>query len=699
MSKDDGVFLNEPFNTREVQKAVNQLHKKKACGYDGICAEHIKYGGNLLIITLTMIFNLISKTEYVPVNFRRGTQVPLFKGKNLCSTDTNSYRGITLLTTFNKIYEMLIWGRLELWWKENEVISRFQGACRKGQSCVHTSLLLQETVSNALETNSKVFVSYFDVSKAFDTVWINGLFYKLYQIGVRGKLWRIMYRTYIEFYCKVRIAGSSSEWFPMLCGIHQGGFLSLTKYITFINDLLVDLEKSDLCCTISRFPSSPAGYADDLATATISKHRTDRVHTIVYEYGNKWRFTFNAAKSAVMFFGEERKSCIENRKYRVFRLGKERVVEKETYDHVGVKMCLFAENTMRVEEKISKGRKTLNASTGLGIRKNGLNMITCNMIFWRVVVPTTTFGCEVWIMSERDEENLLNFQKYSGRRVQRFPQRSPSSSSFYGLGWLRLATYIRCKKLIFILTILKMDPTNIIRQIFGLRFATFCENPRNGRTNKYRSPIFDLLNVAISFGLFNVIQEMINGTSPIVSKTAWSKIIWERAWRLDDADWSASNFLFKDNDLLALTVGKTRYLSWWYISDMDYRYIKMCETMAKIICHTSRLKRDDFRLKGSPMSTRTCTMCNMYCIEDILHLLTQCPFYHEDRDNMYKEIFKECPNAAKSFEEYRGETPYFLLGRRIPLWEDNELLRLWCISGKAICHMYNKAVNTRTGVG
>ena len=158
--------------------------------------------------------------EYVPVNFRRGIQVPLFKGKNLCSTDTNNYRGITLLSTFNKIYEMLIWGRIETWWRENEVISRFQGACRKGQSCVHTSLLLQETVASALENNKKVFVSYFDVSKAFDTVWVNGLFYKLYEIGVRGKLWRIMYRTYVDFFCKVRVAGSTSDWFPMLCGIH-----------------------------------------------------------------------------------------------------------------------------------------------------------------------------------------------------------------------------------------------------------------------------------------------------------------------------------------------------------------------------------------------------------------------------------------------------------------------------------------------
>ena len=699
LKDDESMFLDEPFNTREIQKAVNNLHKKKACGFDGVCAEHVKYGGNLLIIALTMIFNLICKMEYVPVNFRRGIQVPLFKGKNLCSTDTNNYRGITLLSTFNKIYEMLIWGRIETWWGENEVISRFQGACRKGQSCVHTSLLLQETVASALENNKKVFVSYFDVSKAFDTVWVNGLFYKLYEIGVRGKLWRIMYRTYVDFFCKVRVAGSTSDWFPMLCGIHQGGFLSLTKYITFINDLLDDLEKTKLCCTISYIPSSPAGYADDLAAATTSKHRTDKIHTIVSEYGRKWRFKFNASKSAVMVFGEDRKSSLENRKYRVFKLGTEKVKEKETYDHVGVKMSIFEGDTLRVEEKISKGRKTLNASTGLGIRKNGLNMMTCNRIFWQVVVPTVTFGSEVWIVSDKDEENLLKFQKYAGRRLQRFPHRAPSSSSFYGLGWLKLLTFIMIKKLIFIRSILKMDHSNVIRKIFELRLFSFCENSQKGRINEFRSPVYDILHVAVRFGLFNTIHGMVKGDLPLISKQAWSKIVWERAWKLDDADWNAYNYISNDNDLLSQTVGKTRYLTWWYISDIDYTQVRMCETLAKIVCHTSRLKRDDFRLRGLSMSNRSCVMCDMYCVEDIIHLLTQCPYYQEDRDSMYVEIFRECPNASRTFEEKRSEIPYFLLGRVIPLWEEEELIRLWCISGQAICNMYRKAIASRTGIG
>ena len=95
--KDDSPFLEYNFGESEVQKAVKKLKINKACGYDHISAEHIKYGGPLLITIITMIFNCINKLEYVPNNFRRGIQIPLFKGKNLCSTDTNNYRGITLV--------------------------------------------------------------------------------------------------------------------------------------------------------------------------------------------------------------------------------------------------------------------------------------------------------------------------------------------------------------------------------------------------------------------------------------------------------------------------------------------------------------------------------------------------------------------------------------------------------------------------
>ena len=93
------------------------------------------------------------------------------------------------------------------------------------------------------------------------------------------------------------------------------------------------------------------------------------------------------------------------------------------------------------------------------------------MIFCKVVVPTITFGCEVWVLTDKDDELILAFQRYAGKRVQRFPQRAPTSSSFYGLGWLKLTSYINIKKLLFVLTILKMVPENPLRMPAPVLFS------------------------------------------------------------------------------------------------------------------------------------------------------------------------------------------------------------------------------------
>ena len=49
-------------------------------------------------------------------------------------------------------------------------------------------------------------------------------------------------------------------------------------------------------------------------------------------------------------------------------------------------------------------------------------MMSCNLIFWSVVMPILTLVSEIWILSDKDHEIIQNFRRYSRRRVQRFPQ-------------------------------------------------------------------------------------------------------------------------------------------------------------------------------------------------------------------------------------------------------------------------------------
>ena len=138
--RDISEFLENPFTANEVSTAICKLHLKKTPGHDRVTAEHLKYGGQALWYILSVLFNICVSNEYIPANFRKGIQIPLYKGKNTCPLDPDNYRGITLLSSFNKLFEMLIWRRIEYWWENNRVISELQGACRKGSSCIHTAL-------------------------------------------------------------------------------------------------------------------------------------------------------------------------------------------------------------------------------------------------------------------------------------------------------------------------------------------------------------------------------------------------------------------------------------------------------------------------------------------------------------------------------------------------------------------------------
>ena len=93
-----------------------------------------------------------------------------------------------------------------------------------------------------------------------------------------------------------------------------------------------------------------------------------------------------------MVYGETRKENTRGKKYRVFSPGTQKVPEKCTYDHVGVKNCLFGDFTERVEERISKGRRCFNALCRLGIKKSGITMKTCATQFWSIVIPVVSSG-------------------------------------------------------------------------------------------------------------------------------------------------------------------------------------------------------------------------------------------------------------------------------------------------------------------
>ena len=346
----------------------------------------------------------------------------------------------------------------------------------------------------------------------------------------------------------------------------------------------------------------------------------DETLKIVNNYGKRLRFNFNAKKSAIIVYGEDERKNLLNSKLRTFKLGDNRVLGRQSYDHVGIKACIY-ENNDKVSAKICKGRRAFNACSGVGIRKNGLTMMSCNIIFWGIV-PIVTFGAELWCLTESDYDNLCAFQRLIGRRIQRFPSRSPNCSSFFGLGWIRITSFILVKKRLFALSILRLDNHNIVKQVFMTNARSFLSDNRS-RINKHSSPTYDILNCAIKAGLYNNVLDMINGRIHVMAKSAWSMLVRSKAWELEDLYWKSTEFLNKNNNMLYKVISNTKYLPWWELSDRCPWLIRNCEVMAHLVCRSSKLKSDDIRLKSLTLSHRICPNCDLYIVEDLYHIISR----------------------------------------------------------------------------
>ena len=85
-----------------------------------------------------------------------------------------------------------------------------------------------------------------------------------------------------------------------------------------------------------------------------------------------------------------------------------------------------------------------------------------------------------------------------------------------------------CQKTSFLNNILVLD---IVKKIFISRYYSFVQNLDLNIVHIHRSPAFDMLNVALSFGFLGIIDSFIRA---IPSKISWSDIVWKNAWDLKD---------------------------------------------------------------------------------------------------------------------------------------------------------------------
>ena len=149
------------------------MSRGKAPGSDAIPAEVFKSGDPTLLTKLTELFQSIWESETLPQEFKDATIVHIFKRKgNKQSCD--NYRGISLLSIAGKILARILLNRLTKHLEQGH-LPESQCGFRAGRSTVDMVFSARQLQDKSVEQHQGIYMTFVDLTKAFDTVSREGL--------------------------------------------------------------------------------------------------------------------------------------------------------------------------------------------------------------------------------------------------------------------------------------------------------------------------------------------------------------------------------------------------------------------------------------------------------------------------------------------------------------------------------------------
>ena len=214
--------VDKGFTLAEVKSAVDKLDYHKAGTADRTVNTMFKCGGDVMARQLQRLFNWLRDRESLPPEWQRSTIVNLFKEGD--KTDPGNYKGIALISCLGKLYLSLWASRLA-----NHAEKRLcdgQGGFRARRSTVDQALTLSEVLLRRKRAGKDSYLCFVDFRKAFDTVWHNGLWKRMWDSGIRGKAWRVVRNLYSSINAQVRVGHQTTRSVRMRQGVHQGCPLS-----------------------------------------------------------------------------------------------------------------------------------------------------------------------------------------------------------------------------------------------------------------------------------------------------------------------------------------------------------------------------------------------------------------------------------------------------------------------------------------
>lgn len=478
-----------------------------------------------------------------------------------------------------------------------------------------------------------MYVAFLDIQKAFDTVWIEGLLFKLLKAGMSRKAWGILRNSYQNYQCAAFVNGVYDRWFIPSRGVHQGAPLSMCLYQLYINGLLSELRSSSYGAMIGDIDVSCPASADDIAICALHKLGLNVLLEIAHEYSQTWKFNFSPSKCVVMIWGRDRSPQVN------IKLGEMPLQVVNETKHLGI---ILKSNHTRANAKhnarIGHANYTLHASKGLGSMAIPVPTNVVSKLYWTIGIAKMTYGVEATHLSPTEIHTMEAAHRKNAKLAQCLPMNTPTPAPLATIGWMSMNAYIALKKLYFLWQILLLPQENIYNKIVKYIIVKFIGNLYTN--TRPSGPLSDMLYAVSKYNLETLLYETIIGR-PDGGINKYKSIIKQRIWEHEVRNWKASCVMYKELDGYQNNVSEVRLNNWWKFSNKYPSYTIRAAAVVSLLCGVEpRGLQYNFKCNR-------CLICDDHTQSSPTHVLFMCRTLSDIRDAKWDTVINTMPIAMQ----------------------------------------------------